>query len=213
VPVTSTFDYFMITDPNEPVPRRTSVDIDRCNDCHALTSAHGTRRNDSIETCQVCHVPDAMGEPARSDEPMDMKHFLHRIHVDAQPYYPQRLSNCLACHTDDGFFPVALASGVLATSTSQGPEIKDPTDNARISPNTATCGVCHASADALAHMTNTQAGSVDACQDANGVLTERLPRADCTLPAAPLSEVLEDCAVCHGEGRSADTAVAHDLDL
>jgi OmcA/MtrC family decaheme c-type cytochrome len=213
VPVTSTVSYFMITDPNAPVPRRTSVDIDRCNDCHALTSFHGTRRNDSIEACQVCHVPDAWGQFS-SNLPMDMKHFIHRIHAVDPIRYPQRTSNCLACHTDDGFFPVSGGSGVLATSTTPGADIKDPTDNLRTSANTAACGSCHihSSPDAQAHMAEPNgSGSTRACQDINGNLTTRLPPWLCTDP--PALPVVEDCVVCHGEGRSADTARAHKLDL
>ena len=43
-PVTAAFSYFGITD-DPPTPHRTSADIERCNDCHAVTSFHGSNRN------------------------------------------------------------------------------------------------------------------------------------------------------------------------
>jgi OmcA/MtrC family decaheme c-type cytochrome len=209
VPVTTAFKYFGITDdPMNPVPRRTSVDIERCNDCHALTSFHDTR-NDRIEACQVCHLAGAArgGSPSRG--PMDMKHFLHRKHAVDDIRYPQRISNCLACHTDDGFYPVSSDSGVLATSINRGTVTTDPSDNNRITPNSAACGVCHTSADAQVHMVQ-NGGSFDACQEPDGTVRERVnfcgPGGDKSGALA-----LESCGVCHGPGRGADVAEAHHI--
>ena len=172
LPVKNAFKYFAITDdPLNPKARRTSVDIERCNDCHSLTTFHGTNRNDLIEHCQICHIADA----ARSgtNGPMDMKHFLHRKHAVDDIGYPQRSSNCKACHTNDGFYPVEASSGVLATSDDRGSSDADPTNNKRFTPNSAACGVCHTSPDDLVHMTR-HGGSFDACQDADGTLRERV---------------------------------------
>jgi OmcA/MtrC family decaheme c-type cytochrome len=210
VPVTTSFKYFGITDdPMSPVPHRASADIERCDDCHALTSFHGSTRNDSIESCEVCHVADAArgGDPSRG--PMDMKHFLHRKHAVDDILYPQRVSNCLACHTDDGFYPVSADSGVLATSVDRGPDTVDPTDNNRITANTAACGVCHTSADARVHMEQ-NGGSFDACQETDKTVRQRV---DICGPSGDKSGTLlrESCATCHGPGRSADVAPAHRL--
>jgi OmcA/MtrC family decaheme c-type cytochrome len=209
VPVTTGFRYFGITDdPMKPVPRRTSVDIERCDDCHALTSFHDTR-NDRIEACQVCHIAGAARGDDPSRGPMDMKHFLHRKHAVDDIRYPQRVSNCLACHTVDGFYPVSSDSGVLATSINRGTVTTDPSDNNRISANSAACGVCHASADAQVHMVQ-NGGSFDACQEPDRTLRER---ADFCGPGGDKSgaPVLESCGVCHGSGRSADVAEAHHI--
>jgi len=185
--------------------------MDSCNDCHELTSYHGSARNDAIEACQVCHVADAARSGDPSAGPMDMKHFLHRIHAVDEIRYPQRTSNCLACHTGDGFYPVAADSGVLATSINRGSIVNDPTDNNRISPNSATCGVCHATADAEVHMVQ-NGGWFDACQESDGSLRQRV---DVCGAGGDKSgpPVLESCGVCHGPGRSADIAPSHDLDL
>lgn len=208
LPVTSAHRYFAITDdPLNPVQRRMVTDISRCNACHLPLSFHGDTRNDSIEVCQVCHVADA----ARNSNlgPMDMKHFVHRLHAVDDIRYPQPVSNCLACHTEDGFYPVASGKGVLATSFTRGPDAFDPTDNNRISPNTAACGVCHSSDSATGHMER-WGGSVDACQEADGSLRKRV---DFCGPGGDKSGVLinESCAGCHGPGRWSDVAVVHGL--
>ena len=145
---------------------------------------------------------------------MDMKHFLHRKHaVDIDVRYPQRTSNCIACHTDDGFYPVASDSGVLATSTNRGTETTDPTDNNRIAPNSSACGVCHTSADAQVHIVQ-NGGSFDACQESDGSLRERVPTSTCGPGGDKTGAlVVESCGVCHGPGRNADVANAHRLEL
>lgn len=208
--VPSTFRYFSITDPQDsPVARRTSVDLQRCNDCHQPLTFHRDARNDSIEACQVCHIPDA----ARGSDngPMDMKYFVHRIHaVDPDVRYPQPIQNCLACHTDDGFYPFSLSTGILATSTTRGPDSTDPTDNNRFSPNSAACVVCHEGG--RGHMEG-RGGSFDACQELDGTLRQRVdfcgPGGDKTG-----AEVTEGgCANCHGPGGSSDVAVKHGLNL
>ena len=206
----SSFKYFGITDdPTNPVARRTSVDMDRCNDCHSFIAFHRGARNDIIEICQVCHQADAARRGTPSAGPMDMKHFIHRKHAVDDIRYPQRVSNCVACHTDDGFYPVATDSGVLATSFNQGTVATDPTDNNRMSPNSAACSVCHASADAQAHMIG-NGGSFDACQETDGTLRQRL---DTCGPGGNKNGPLvnESCTVCHGPGRFSDVADVHSI--
>jgi OmcA/MtrC family decaheme c-type cytochrome len=206
----SSFRYFGITDdPMNPVARRTSVEMDRCNDCHSFISIHGGARNDIIELCQTCHHADAARRGTPSAGPMDIKHFVHRKHAVDDIRYPQRVSNCIACHTDDGFYPVASDSGVLATSFNQGTVATDPTDNNRMSPNSAACSVCHSSADAQAHMVG-NGGSFDACQEADGTLRQRL---DMCGPGGNKNGPLinESCTVCHGQGRTADVANVHSI--
>ena len=139
---------------------------------------------------------------------MDMKHFLHRKHAVDDIRYPQRISNCKACHTNDGFYPVSAFSGVLATSTNRGTVTTDPTDNNRMTPNSAACGVCHSTSGS--HF-DRHGGSLDACQEADGTLRVRV---DFCGPGGNKTGALleERCANCHGAGRFSDTAVVHGLD-
>ncbi len=213
VPVTASFIYFGITD-DPAVPRRTSADIERCNDCHELTAFHGSNRNNALEDCQVCHNANA----ARGGGgPMDMKHFLHRKHAVDDILYPQRTSNCLACHTDDGFYPVASASGVLAASVNRGdqnapdPDAADPTDNKRISPNATACSACHSSASAQSHM-ESRGSSYDACLETDGMLRQRVDFCG-TGGDKTGALIMENCVGCHGAGGRSDVALAHKLEL
>lgn len=210
VPVTTAFRYFGITDdPVTPVERRAAVEIGRCDACHDFVTFHGNSRNDRIEACQVCHNADAARAGTPSAGPMDIKYFIHRIHAVDAIRYPQPVSNCVACHSDDGFFPVAADGGVRATSVNRGAAASDPTDNNRISANSAACSVCHASADAKAHMMQ-NGGSFDACTEADGALRQRV---DICGSGGDKSGILvvESCPVCHGPGRNADVAVVHGI--
>jgi len=204
----NTHAFFGITDdPMDPTPRRTKVDINRCDVCHSRLTRHNNR-TENIQVCVMCHNP---GAAKSSGGPMDMKQFIHRIHAVDGIRYPQRVSNCVACHTDDGFYPLALDSGVLATSVDRGADTTDPTDNTRITPNAATCSVCHSGADATLHMQQNGA-SFDACQESDGTTRERL---DFCGPGGNKTGAIiqESCTVCHDPGRTADVAVMHSLNL
>ncbi len=210
LPVTSTHQFFGITDdPANPVPRRLKVDLARCDGCHQRLGFHGNR-NQNLHACAMCHNSAAArgGTPSRG--PMDFKHFIHRKHAVDDIRYPQRVSNCIACHTDDGFYPVAIDSGVLSTSINRGAVDTDPTDNNRISPNSATCSVCHSSASAQLHMEQ-NGGNFDLCQESDGTMRARV---DATCPGSMTGAIVQEgCTTCHAKGRIADVAVSHSLNL
>ena len=207
--VKATHDFFGITDdPANPVPRRTKADLERCNGCHDRLTRH-SNRNDNLNLCALCHNPEA----ARGSDngPMDFKHFVHRKHAVDDIRYPQRVSNCLACHTDDGFYPVTLDSGVRSTSTTRGADSSDSTDNNRITPNSAACSVCHATAEAQLHMEQ-NGGNFDACTETDGTTRARV---DICGPGGDKSGAIaqESCPTCHAKDRIADVAVTHSLDV
>jgi OmcA/MtrC family decaheme c-type cytochrome len=231
VPATTAVAYFGIDDPANTTPRRQKVDIKRCDNCHQRLSIHDANRNDNPGACVTCHNPnvtDICCRPAnpantpdgKKEESLDFKYLIHKVHAaDIVVYgfgdvadfrdlrYPQRLSNCTACHTDDGFYPVAPDSGVLATTISTGASRASPLDDINITPNTAVCSSCHTTSGAAVHMQD-KGGSFDACQGADGNLTVRVDTCGGTLgqPTA------EGCPACHGPGGKVDVAVAHNVD-
>jgi OmcA/MtrC family decaheme c-type cytochrome len=233
VPATSAAAYFGITDdPANPTPRRQKVDIMLCNNCHERLSLHNGVRNDNPSVCVTCHNPNATdiccrpSDPAttpdgKKEEAIDFKTMIHRIHAanivvydyvsGAMDFravrYPQRLSNCTACHTDDGFYPVAADSGVLATTIDTGASRASPLDDINITPNAAVCSSCHTTSAAASHMKNNGA-SFDACQGADGNLTVRVDTCGGTLGPT----TTEGCPACHGPGGYADVAVVHNVD-
>jgi OmcA/MtrC family decaheme c-type cytochrome len=86
---------FAITDATA-TPRRTVVDIQKCNQCHGMLSVHGGNRTDSIETCVACHNSEATDVTQRSGTSVDGKAeqsiafatMIHSIHSGATPYSP-----------------------------------------------------------------------------------------------------------------------------
>jgi OmcA/MtrC family decaheme c-type cytochrome len=181
---------FAVTD-SAPVPRRLSVDIDNCNNCHDRLALHGGQRFET-QYCVMCHQPGADDGARRPEEELpvqsiDFKFMIHRIHTgeelmwdytvygyggSAHNYnevvFPGDRRNCQTCHADQESYQVPSA-GLLPTLA---------TDNeffAPIPPESAACLGCHDSQQAAAHA---------------------------FLNAAPFGEA---CSVCHGE--DADFAV------
>ncbi len=78
--------YVAVTDPT-PTPRRTVVELDRCNSCHADLLAHGGTRR-SPEYCVMCHNPNAVDDqdaprfevPSTLAPSVNFKVLVHKIH-------------------------------------------------------------------------------------------------------------------------------------
>lgn len=201
------------------VPRRTVVEIARCNECHQQLSLHGSNRTDSIETCVLCHAPGATDVNRRvpgsacdtalglDDATIDMKVMIHGIHAGnysacgfgntphdyGNVVYVGKLNNCEGCHRPDTYYPVDTTRVVGPTTSANDPAIH--TDDVATSPNTAACGACHASPTARGHMT-ANGGDYAAGKDANGRLVSR---------------DVETCSLCHGPGREWDVKVKHGI--
>ena len=93
LPVTSVFKDFAIT--GSVTPRRTVVDIAKCDVCHRVLSLHGNNRTDQPGVCVVCHNPNATdasqrpkagslltgGTDGKLEESIDFKTMIHAIHA------------------------------------------------------------------------------------------------------------------------------------
>jgi len=76
------------------VPRRTVVDIAKCDKCHDVLNAHGNHRVDNVQSCGFCHNPNATDIAARklagvtaanapdgaTEQPIDLKYMIHALH-------------------------------------------------------------------------------------------------------------------------------------
>ena len=91
-----------------------------------------------------------------------------------------------------GYYPVDPAA-VLGTTVDSGTNSTTPVDDVVVSPNSSVCSSCHTSELARTHMVQ------------NGGDFNAMKNADSTLSSAGA----ETCALCHGEGRSADVGVVH----
>ncbi len=222
IAVTNVVAYAPITDP-EAIPRRNAVAIDKCNDCHNQLAIHGNNRTDNIEVCVTCHAPNVTDVNRRADPcatdlgtddtSVDMKYMIHALHASGTvgvPYevcgfgnsthvydfaYPGKLNNCEGCHLPGGYYPVD-PDAVLGTTVDVGTDVASPVDDVVVSPNTSVCSGCHTSELAANHMIQ------------NGGDFNATKAADSTL----ISSGVETCALCHGEGRSADVVEVHGID-
>jgi OmcA/MtrC family decaheme c-type cytochrome len=93
IPLINEVEYFSITDPR-PDPRRESVALDSCLDCHQSLSLHGGNRTDNLEGCVTCHNPrntdrsvrEIASQPptdGKAEESLDFKTMVHGIHAAA----------------------------------------------------------------------------------------------------------------------------------
>jgi OmcA/MtrC family decaheme c-type cytochrome len=224
IPLGDAHMFFSIDEPDGgATARRESVDIQQCLNCHDTLVLHGSNRTDNINTCVSCHNPRntdlrqreiAMDPPTdgKREESVDFKTMIHGIHAAAKRenpleivgfrgfsthrytedavHYPGDLSNCSSCHTGDSY-TLPLASGVLGTTVDTGEDRADPADDTVVTPAAAVCSSCHDDQVARSHMSS---------NGGNFATTQA---------ALDSGEVVEECAVCHGEGRTSDVQAVH----
>ncbi len=164
-------------------PRRTSVSIALCNECHDSLALHGGQRR-AIEECVVCHNPtmtDGSRRPAAQGaaESISFQRMIHRIHTgveltqeytvwasSAHPYnevtYPGDRRNCASCHVGDGQQVPAAGDAVVTPRDYFSPQ----------GSGTTACLGCHDGRDAAAHafLNTTQFGGqpAEACGVCHG---------------------------------------------
>jgi hypothetical protein len=157
--------------------RRAIVDEARCNRCHVMVEGHGMNRNGDPRVCLNCHNPNLVTTTITvngAPESLDLKYMLHGIHAGsadkygmrekaisygtstasgyfADVYFPAALSSCEICHLP-GTWALPYRGTGLGVSVSVGGLYNDPTDDLRISPESATCYSCHDSTLDKAHM-------------------------------------------------------------
>ena len=219
---------FAITD-TVAAPRRSVVDFDNCNDCHARVgdTAHGgtyAANNEAGFVCLSCHGPDrsctdfdAAGTPVPSPGLLDMKYMIHAIHAGKYDScghdltgitpYPGKLNNCEGCHAPDTFYPVVQGQ-VLASTLLNGADVTNPELDVNFSPNKAACTGCHDDAATAAHIWY-NGGSFNELAEVSGdPVVPLYEQVDGTL----ISGGIERCGECHGPGKQADVRVKHGVD-
>ena len=154
--------YFSV-DGSPVVPRRTVVDINKCNQCHVRLSLHGENRNQT-QYCVFCHNPSNTSGTTG----INFAVMVHSIHFGVNlatsgatykigtsdftgiryPAFsltgqPHDTTNCQMCHVTgtEAVFPIGK-------NTVQNPQ-------SLLSPSpatTAACGACHVTPSNMAHM-------------------------------------------------------------
>ncbi len=92
VPVRTDSRFFAITDATAQ-PRRSVVDIQKCDTCHGILALHGANRTDNINACVTCHNTEAtditqrpqpagtLGIDGKTEQPIDFATMIHGIHT------------------------------------------------------------------------------------------------------------------------------------
>ncbi|MEO8033530.1 MAG: OmcA/MtrC family decaheme c-type cytochrome [Acidobacteriota bacterium] len=182
-------------------PRRTSVTITQCNQCHDRLALHGGQRL-TTEECVICHNPtegDQARRPANAGQPesVSFQRLIHRIHTGEEltqdftvigfggsvnnfneVRFPGDRRNCAKCHANTAAYTLPLQPGIASVTT-----LKDYFTPQ--GPATAACLGCHDNRDAAAHAY---------------LNTVSFPGS--TTPA-------EACATCHGAGKDWAVDKAH----
>lgn len=183
--------------------RQELVSQEKCENCHEFVEAHGGSRAGNPMMCNACHNSSG-GWAAEGFGPIAFGAFAHNLHAGkieeiGEITYPQSLSRCEACHLEGTYY--AARTDALPISTDAGPDqdlVASGIQNQNLFDDTwdsataGTCGTCHNSGPAKAHMAQ-NGGAFDVAGGKS--LTP--------------SSATEACAVCHGPGRAVDTVKAH----
>jgi OmcA/MtrC family decaheme c-type cytochrome len=179
--------YFPVTDA-QAMPRRTVVDINKCNVCHDVLALHGGQRF-KVQECVVCHNPnanDSSQRPAAQAPPetIHFKYMIHRIHTGENmtlPFtiygfggsvnnfnevrFPGDRRDCLKCHatvSGQQTYELPLPDSALPTPTLRNPYIQ------LMQPTTAACLSCHDERPAAAHAFTMTTAFGEACEVCHG---------------------------------------------
>lgn len=225
--VTNAVAYAPITDATA-VPRRSVVNIVKCDDCHNQLSIHGNNRTDKPEVCVTCHNPNMTDAPQRTagacladsgadDQTIDFKRMIHLLHAsgtdgsgrEGVPFEVCGFGNSV--HIFEVGYPGRL-------NNCEGCHLADtyyPVDPAAVHGTTMDVGLDLASpTDDVVISPNTAVCS--ACHTdpldtehmrQNGGDFAATKAADSTL----ISSGVETCQLCHGPGRVADVKEMHKI--
>jgi OmcA/MtrC family decaheme c-type cytochrome len=225
IAVTNAIEYAPITDA-AAVPRRSVVNIDKCDDCHFQLSLHGNNRTDKPEVCVTCHNPNMTDIARRAggnclanfgpdDQTIDFKRMIHAIHGsghDGGDYEGVPFQVC-------GFGSSAILFEVGypgRLNNCEGCHLEDtyyPVDPASVLGTTMDAGADLASpTDDVVTSPNTAVCSACHTSDLaaqhmiqNGGDFGATKAADSTL----ISSGVETCQLCHGPGRLGDVKTMH----
>ena len=225
LPVTSVFKDFAIT--GAVTPRRTVVDIAKCDVCHAVLSLHGNNRTDQPGVCVVCHNPNAtdlaqrIAAGAAGEQSIDFKVMIHAIHAGESDkggfrtkgitvygfggsvndfsgvVFPGKLNDCSNCHAGTSY----QLTGIWGAPTANG--ILGTTTSTGASASDPTDNLRTSPTAAVCTSCHDDAATQTHIQD-SGIGGSFSVTQAAIAAAAP-----EACSFCHGPGKVFDVQVVH----
>jgi OmcA/MtrC family decaheme c-type cytochrome len=161
-----------------------------CNQCHDQLTVHGTRVDTKL--CVTCHNPGSWvaGTPNTT---VDFKVMIHRIHFNnSGAALPSVLAGTPYKIGNADFSDVVFPQDVRDCTKCHDGALSAQGDNWKNQPSIAACGSCHD--DVYFGVQPDPARPYQTVPHPGGVTTD-----DST------------CVICHGAGKTADVAVAHDF--
>lgn len=176
--------------------RREILSATACQNCHEKYSGYREDTpshldfTENASFCVTCHNLNWQHpEPPRSRDFMHLVHGIHSANYRGSTYddlrYPNRMSQCLSCHSNDSYHLTQLPLDKPASRFPDGLFGPGPW----VSAQSSVCVSCHQGNRALNHM-----------RQNGGQLGEH-----------QVDNTLETCTICHGPGRTADIAELHRL--
>ena len=221
-------------------PRRTVVDIARCDACHKVLSLHGNNRTDEPQVCVICHNPAAtdinqrkgatMTASAscpqglvstidgRCEQTIDFKRMIHMIHASelqqsGSPFVIYGFGNN-PVNFDEVTYPPGSKIGQCETC--HEPDTYYPVDPTLVQATTTNTGASITSQTDDTGITPNTAVCSGCHTDSTSALhmTQNGGSFDAPKPANGIvTSPLETCAICHGPGRVADVKVMHKVGI
>ena len=233
IPVTSAVTYANVSGAT-PVPRRTVVDIAKCDVCHFRLELHGNNRNDNVQVCVVCHNPastdvsqrqglTAPGVDGLWEQSINSRWLFHALHagsVRAAAGTPTVIYGFGGSVNDfsDVVFPGQLNDCAMCHNSGtyypvSTPPVQATTFDTGLSKNPHDAATPGHPISTSANMAVCSACHFDSLTAShmmqNGGSTDVLKDAEGR--TIPNPNAVETCAICHGPGGVADVAVVHNI--
>ncbi|MCP5129330.1 MAG: OmcA/MtrC family decaheme c-type cytochrome [Pseudomonadales bacterium] len=229
IPFTNANAFFSINEADgQAVPRRTSVELNSCLNCHQTLVLHGNNRTDNVQVCVACHNPrntdrevrEALANAGRlpppsdgkDEESIDFKTMIHGIHAAGIRQDPLQIVGFggFSVHVYDEEevqYPGRLGN-CTSCHTSDGYTLPLPSG---VLATTIDTGVDHESPidDTVVSPVTAVCSS---CHDGDEAASHMVffgGSFDTSQEAIDDGEVVEQCSTCHGSGRPDDVSLVH----
>jgi OmcA/MtrC family decaheme c-type cytochrome len=239
IPVKNVFRIAAVTGAT-PSPRRTVVNVARCDACHKVLSLHGNNRTDEPQVCVICHNPSATDISRRTgatmvasascpqglvstvdgrcEQTIDFKRMIHMIHASAlqqsgSPFVVYGFGGSV-----NDFAEVTYPPGekISQCETCHEPDTYYPVDPNLVQATTTSTGASITSqTDDTGITPNTSVCS--GCHTGSTAalhMTQNGGSFNAPKPAGGIvTSPFETCGVCHGPGKVADVKLMHKVGI
>jgi len=238
IPVTNVFKIAAVT--GTASPRRTVVNITRCDACHKVLSLHGNNRTDEPQVCVICHNPAATDInrrkgatmvasvscaqglvstiDGRCEQTIDFKRMVHMIHAsELQPADAPFVIYGFGNNPID-FAEVTYPAGakISQCESCHEPDTYYPVDPTLVQATTTDTGPSITSQTDDTGITPNTAACSGCHTDSAAALhmTQNGGSFSAPKPAGGIvTSPLETCGVCHGPGQLADVKLMHKIGI